>query len=101
LPHDANLVGQTAFVCGAISIHNDCGFGCVGTGTDAVAVDMYINLGQGKGEELVAHWQTNLNPANVQPDKWYQVTNGEWQIISPDGKTIIPSGAVITAKMSA
>jgi hypothetical protein len=97
-----NGKGETVFVCGAININpNEGSFGTVGIGTDAVSVDIYINLGQGAGEQLVAHWQTNLNPANIQGGKWYQVTNGQWDIMSPDGITIIPTGAVITTKMNA
>jgi hypothetical protein len=95
------LSGQRVTEVGALKIDpSACGLSCTGIGVSEV--EMRIMLIDPNGA-LVHNEQKfiQLNPANVQPNTWYEVGNHFWDIRSPDGKTIIPDGSEINGQLLA
>lgn len=104
--YDQNQIGQRATAIGAALLNpNECTapFGSVCAGISVTEFQIQLALvypGETTGR-VVGNYTTAPNRQLVETGKWYQEINTYWDIISPDGKTIIPSGTVLKALLRA
>ncbi len=102
--YSPNQIGQRATAVGAAMLKDECSapFGSV---CGAIVVTEFrIELSMKYPDGTVVRVGNHTNAPNkqlVDLGKWYQEINTYWDIIAPDGKTIIPSGTVLTATLNA
>ena len=100
--YSPNQIGQRATAIGAIKLENECSapFGslCAGIEVDNVILTFTLTWPDGTTTQ-VGQYATKPDQQLVSLDKWYQEINSYWDVLSPDGKTIIPSGTILTVTL--
>lgn len=99
-----NQIGQRSTAIGALLLKDECqapfGSACVAIEVTEIQIQLAISY-PGGSNIIVGNYTNAPNKQVVDLGKWYQEINTYWDIVAPDGKTIIPSGTILTAVLRA
>lgn len=102
--YNPNQIGQRATAIGAVKLENECQapFGSSCAAIQVTELKITLTLIWPDGTQVsVGNYTSAPNKQLVSLSVWYQEINTYWDIISPDGKTIIPSGTILHADLYA